>query len=88
MDVEKIAELAKIKLSDEEKETLTRDFEKIINWVGELSSINTENCQPFIFEYATKLRDDTPIDFKNKDAIIKNFPEREFDFVKVKKVID
>lgn len=88
MDVEKIANLARIKLSNEEKERFSKEFEKIVNWVSELKNVDTTNVDPFFPCYDSKLRQDIPLDFENVKGIISNFPDKEFDFVKVKKVID
>ncbi len=88
MDVEKIAMLSKISLSDEEKKVLEKDFKKIVEWVDELNHLDVGLSDPFIYEGGFKLREDIPIVFENRNLIIDNFPVKEFDFIKVKKVID
>lgn len=89
MDVAKVAALAKINLTTEEKELLQKDFEKIVKWIDELKDVDTTDVKPFIsISNISKLRDDIPQVFNNRNGIIKNFPESEFDFVKVKKVIE
>lgn len=88
MDVEKIAELARIKLSDEEKKSFSEEFRKIVEWVSELKKIDTSGIAAFHFPSDFKLREDSAIEFKNSGEIISNFPDKEFNFLKVKKVID
>lgn len=88
MDVEKIAALARIRLTDEEKEIFSKEFKKIVEWVSELKNIDTSNVEPFLSCCGFKLREDIPSDFKNVKDIISNFPDKEFDFLKVKRVIE
>ena len=88
MDVERICRLAKINLQEDEKEIISKQFEDIVNWVKELENVDTSDIKPFFLEKEASLRDDNPEVFKNRDAILKNFPSREFDFVKVKRVIE
>jgi aspartyl-tRNA(Asn)/glutamyl-tRNA(Gln) amidotransferase subunit C len=89
MDVEKIAELARIELNDEEKKKFSIQFNTIIKWIDELNEVNTESVEPIysVTEATNNFRKDEPIEFENAKDIIKNFPNREYDFLKVKKVI-
>lgn len=88
MDVEKIAMLARIKLSDEEKEIFSKEFEKIVKWISELKDVDTSGVEAFRSCCSSNLREDLARDFENTKNIISNFPDKEFDFVKVKKVIE
>ncbi|MGC8867618.1 MAG: Asp-tRNA(Asn)/Glu-tRNA(Gln) amidotransferase subunit GatC [Elusimicrobiales bacterium] len=88
MDVEKIASLSKIRLTDDEKKILEKDFKKIVEWVDEINLVDISNIGPFLYEGGFNLRDDIPFVFEGRKRIVDNFPAKEFDFIKVKKVID
>lgn len=90
MDISRVLKLARIELSDEEKENFSSQFENIIKWIDELNEINTDNIEPVfsITEINNNLRKDEPVKFSKRELIIKNLPNREYDFVKVKKVIE
>jgi aspartyl-tRNA(Asn)/glutamyl-tRNA(Gln) amidotransferase subunit C len=45
-EVEKVAKLAKLEFSGEEKEKFTGQFKKIIGFIEKISELNTENVQP------------------------------------------
>ena len=59
-EVEKIALLAKLKLSDEEKEKFTVQLSEILDYINKLNELDTENTKPLhhIFELDTPLRED------------------------------
>lgn len=90
MEIEKIARLARLELSEEEKQKFSNQFESIIKWINELNEVDTTTIEPIfsITGIENNLRKDEEYIFENREQIIKNFPNKEYDFVKVKKVID
>ncbi|HAS80427.1 MAG: Aspartyl/glutamyl-tRNA(Asn/Gln) amidotransferase subunit C [Candidatus Nomurabacteria bacterium GW2011_GWE1_32_28] len=86
-DIEKLAELAKIELSDNEKTSLIKDLDGILSYVKQIESVEVENILP---EYNLKnvWRED---EIKNrvfsKDLIIDQFPDSQDGFLKVKKIL-
>jgi aspartyl-tRNA(Asn)/glutamyl-tRNA(Gln) amidotransferase subunit C len=44
-DVEKIAKLARIEVSEEQKELLATQISKTISWVETLNEVNTDNVE-------------------------------------------
>ena len=89
MDVEKIAKLASIKLDEKEKDRFQNEFKKIIEWIDTLKEVDTSNIEPYPYTLKNpNLYEDIPIEFERKELIIKNFTNKEYDFLKVKKVID
>jgi aspartyl/glutamyl-tRNA(Asn/Gln) amidotransferase C subunit len=89
MDIEKIAKLAAISLGDEEKKKFQNEFKKIIEWISSLKELDTSDAKPFPYtQKPLDLSNDIPQDFAKKNLIIKNFTNKEYDFLKVKKVID
>lgn len=45
INIKKIAKLSKIRIEDYQKEKLSNQLEKIINWVDTLSQADTDNIQ-------------------------------------------
>jgi aspartyl-tRNA(Asn)/glutamyl-tRNA(Gln) amidotransferase subunit C len=89
-EIEHIATLAMLELSNEEKGNLSQQLTSIIDWVGKLSELDTTNVSPpvTVMQSAPLLRKDEPVKFNETDIILSNVPTREYDFVKVKKVIN
>lgn len=85
-DVENLAELAKIELSEKEKETLLQDVSGILDYVKQIQDVEVSDEEA---EYFSKnsWREDA---IKKEDfdlSIIKEQYNNENDFVKVKKVL-
>ncbi|OGI00012.1 MAG: asparaginyl/glutamyl-tRNA amidotransferase subunit C, partial [Candidatus Melainabacteria bacterium GWA2_34_9] len=45
-EVEHVAKLARLELSEEEKERFTVQFSNILDYFNQLSEVNTENVEP------------------------------------------
>ena len=89
-DVRKIAFLARIKISDAERETLATELNGIIDWVEQLNEVDTTNVKPTtsVTEMLGPQRPDqvTSGDFSEK--ILANAPERVDNFYTVPKVVE
>ena len=44
--INKIAKLARIRLSDEEAKDLLKDLNSILDWVEQLNEVNTDSVKP------------------------------------------
>ena len=86
-DIEKLAELAKIELTDSEKEALLKDLDSILGYVKQIESVEVEEARP---EYPNRnvWREDVaePRDF-SREEINPQFPDAKDGFVKVKKIL-
>lgn len=58
--VEKVAEIARLELEEEEKEGFAEDFENILDWFTELDKIETEDVEPAFhpIEIKNEMRED------------------------------
>ena len=86
-DIEKLADLAKIELTDSEKESLVKDLDSVLDYVKQIESVEVENIEP---EYLNKniWREDEKKDSVfSRDLIINQFPDAQDGFVKVKKIL-
>ena len=90
-EVERIAELARIGLTKEEKERFSGELSAILEYIEQLKEIDTKNIEPVsqVTGSVNIVREDISKDFSEKDQkiIISNFPEEREGCVKVKQVM-
>lgn len=89
-DVEYVAKLARLKLTDEEKELFTRQLDQIIGYMDKLNELDTKDVPPTFHVLPLKnvMREDVAKDSHLQEEMLKNAPEREGDFYAVPKVIE
>ena len=89
-DVKHIAALARLELNSEERQFYRVQLEKILQWMGKLGKLDTSKVEPtaHVLGMENVTREDVPVSFENRQALLSNAPERERDLFKVKKVID
>ncbi len=89
--IEEIAKLARIKLTEEEKEIYTNQFTSILGYFEQLKEVDTENITPLInANSATNImREDiaSSCDLSVAQEIIAQFPDKKGNYVKVKKIL-
>ena len=88
-DVEKIAQLAKLKFNDQELDSFTDDMNRILSYVDKLNELDTKNVEPLSHpnEGSNVFRDDELKKSIPTDEALKNAPDRNDKFFKVPKVI-
>ncbi len=87
IEIEKIANLAKLNLSEQEKKTFSAQLADIINWFERLKEADAAAAVEGEKTKGAPLREDKPEIFKNSEDILSNAPQREGGFIKTKKVI-
>ena len=72
--INKIAKLARIKLSDEEAKDLLKDMNSILDWVEQLNEVNTDSVEPLtnISSSILPQRTDEANDVNTSDEILKD----------------
>ncbi len=86
-DVENLAELGKLDLSHEEKESMLSDMEGILDYVKQIESVELGDVQIEHSLYNV-WREDTPEERNFSKELIKNqFPDAQDGFLKVKKIL-
>ena len=86
----KLGKLARISISDDKLNNLSKDLNSILEFVDQLKEIKTDQVDPTSNSLNQKLevRDDK-VDTKNiAEDILENAPEKEMDFFVVPKVIE
>lgn len=89
-EVEHVAILARLELTEEEKEKYTQKFSNILDYFNQLNEVNTENIEPMTQAIPMKnvMREDKVKLPYTRDEIIANAPLEENGFLKVPKIID
>jgi aspartyl-tRNA(Asn)/glutamyl-tRNA(Gln) amidotransferase subunit C len=91
-DVEHVARLARLALTEDEKERFTTQLDSILGYVESLKALNTEGVPPTAHPWPLEnvWRDDHAerLQGVERDELLKQAPEREGPFFKVKKVIE
>jgi aspartyl-tRNA(Asn)/glutamyl-tRNA(Gln) amidotransferase subunit C len=88
-DVEHIAELAKLEFSKEEKEMLTHQLNRILEYMEKLNTLDTESIEPLshVIELSNIFRNDEVKPGVSTEDALKNAPSKTEHFFKVPKVI-
>lgn len=88
--VEYVAELARINLTEEEKESLGRELTKIITYIDQLQELDTQGVEPLRELQAKRdvFRPDEVLPSGCREEILKNSPLSEGDYFKIPKVIE
>ncbi len=93
-DVERVAELAHLKLKPEETTAMLHDLNAILDYVAELNEIDTSGIAPLaqvtelIADTAGSLRNDEHVPSLDRAQVLAQAPETNGVFFKVPKVIE
>ncbi|MFC1640501.1 Asp-tRNA(Asn)/Glu-tRNA(Gln) amidotransferase subunit GatC [Patescibacteria group bacterium] len=88
-EVLKIANLARIELSDQEIKKYSTELGRVLSYVEQLDELDTENVEPIahISGITAELRDDAVEGCENSAQLIEMAPDHTEDQVKTKKVL-
>ena len=88
--VAKVANLARIKTTDEEQEKLAPQLDNIIGFVEQLSEVDTDNVEPLasVVDITLPLRKDEVTDGGVQEDVLANAPETLEGFFVVPKVVE
>ena len=86
----KLGKLARISISDDKLNNLSKDLNSILEFVDQLKEIKTDQVDPTSNSLNQKLevRDDKVDNKNSSEDVLENAPEKEMDFVVVPKVIE
>ncbi|WP_191987320.1 Asp-tRNA(Asn)/Glu-tRNA(Gln) amidotransferase subunit GatC [Lapidilactobacillus bayanensis] len=90
-DVEHVANLARLSLSQDEVDKFTTQLDQIISMEDELSQVETEGVKPttHITDEINVFREDVPVDDGiTRDDLLSNVPETKDGLIKVPSIID
>jgi len=89
-DVDHIALLARVGLTDDERAAMRSDLEAILGYIAKLEQLDTDAVEPtaHVAELTTPLRDDLATNPEAPDAMVSNAPDRDRNFIRVPKIIE
>lgn len=88
--IEYVGILAKLELSEEEKEQAKTDMTKMLNYIDKLNELDTEGVEPMshVFPVNNVFREDVVTNGDDRDDILANAPEKKDGCFKVPKTVD
>ncbi len=89
-EVDHVARLARLKLSDRETAFFQKDLNSILNYVESLKELDTNNVPPMshVLEIDNVWREDRPQEGKETEPLLENAPMREENYYKVPKILE
>lgn len=87
--IEYVGILAKLELSNEEKEAAKSDMERMLDYIDTLNELDTEGIEPMshVFPVNNVFREDVVTNGDGKDAALANAPLKKNDTFEVPKTI-
>ncbi len=87
-DVEHVAKLARLELTEEEKELYTKQLGDVLKYVDQMNEVDTSSVKPMtqVIDFVNVMRDDKVVYEYTKEELMANAPEAEDGFFKVPKI--
>jgi aspartyl-tRNA(Asn)/glutamyl-tRNA(Gln) amidotransferase subunit C len=88
--VKKVASLARIREPDDRLEPLARELSGILQWIDQLSEVDTDGVEPMTSVVAAKLpmREDVVTEGGDAAKVLANAPRSQAGFFVVPKVVE
>ena len=88
-EVEKLAHLSRLEFTEEEKENMVADMDKILGFVEKINEVDLEGVEPLVYmtDEESTLRKDEVVEQATKEEALKNAPDRDTDYFRVPKVV-
>ncbi len=89
-DVEHIAMLARLKLSEDEKITYSEQLSNILDYIDKLNELDTADVEPtsHVLEITNVFREDKLQESLHPDEALNNAPDRKDNFYRVPRIIE
>lgn len=87
-DVEHVAKLARLELTEEEKEKYTYQLSDVLKHVEQMNEVDTTNVEPMNhpIDFVNVMREDKKIYENTREELMSNAPDVEGEFFKVPKI--
>ena len=87
-DVEHVAKLARLELTEEEKEKFTYQLGDVLAHVEKMNEVDTTNVEPMNhpIDFVNVTREDVKIYDSTREELMSNAPDIEGEFFKVPKI--
>ena len=89
-DVDGVARLARLHLTDAESERLREQLSAILSYIDKLRALDTERVEPtsHAVPLVNVMRDDAPEPCLPAEDMLANAPDRQGDFFRVPRIIE
>jgi aspartyl-tRNA(Asn)/glutamyl-tRNA(Gln) amidotransferase subunit C len=89
-EVEHVARLARLELTEEEKERMTSQLDAILAYIDKLNQLDTTTVEPTttVIPMVSVMRDDEVRPSLKQDEALANAPDREDAFFRVPRIIE
>ena len=87
-DVEHVAKLARLELTEDEKEKFTKQLGDVLKHVDAMNEVDTSNVEPMAhaIDFVNVMREDNKIYENTREELMSNAPDVEGEFFKVPKI--
>ena len=87
-DVEHVAKLARLELTEEEKVLYTKQLGDVLKYVDQMNEVDTTGVEPMAhaIDFVNVMREDVVKYEQTKEELMKNAPSEENGFFKVPKI--
>jgi aspartyl-tRNA(Asn)/glutamyl-tRNA(Gln) amidotransferase subunit C len=87
--IKKVANLARLELSEDEEVQLAKDAEQILGWIKQMEEVDTTDVVPMthIHKNTNDFRSDVPHNDLSRENALKNAPAHDGEYVLVNKVL-
>lgn len=88
--IEYVGILAKLELSDVEKEEAKKDMGRMLDYIDKLNELDTEGVEPLshVFSMNNVFREDVVVNGDDRENILKNAPEQKDGAFKVPRTVE
>jgi len=89
-EVDHVAVLARLDLSENEKDTLTEQLSNILTYVDKLNELDTTGVEPtsHVLDISNVMREDAPAQSLPQERALANAPDKAAGHYKVPKIIE
>ena len=88
--VKHVADLARLEVTDEEAEKLSKDLSELMQQIYLLNEVDTENVEPTINVASLNnvMRNDEPKELVTQEEVLKNAPDAKDGFFRVPSILE
>jgi aspartyl-tRNA(Asn)/glutamyl-tRNA(Gln) amidotransferase subunit C len=90
ISIEHLARLARLSLSEEEKETFSGQLDGILTYMEKLNELETKEIEPtsHVLSISNVMREDMPRPSLDREEALRNAPDHTEKFYRVPKIIE
>lgn len=88
--IDHLSQLARLEFSNQEKQQIIHDLNRILNYIDQLNELDTSQVEPLIYltDNQNIWREDEVKESLNKKDALANAPKKDSDYIRVPKIIE